>query len=783
MKKTLLLIATGVVMGAATTTSTYAAILQPQQALERVNATVPCTRTSTAQRLVYTAKSLAQTPAYYVFDRGNSDGYMIVSASDATEALLGYADSGTFAADSMSPSMRWWLDCYVAQIRDAEQASGTRRIIRRSAPAQEREAIAPITVTTWDQGSPYNTDCPTVSGVRCYTGCVATATAQVMKVHNWPAQGAGSNSYTWNYTTPSGQHGSQTLSMDFSGVNFDWADMIDSYAGTSTDAQKAAVAELMHAVGVGVSMQYGTSESGAQSVHAATALLDNFGYDPGLRYEMRDYYTLADWQDLIYGNLAKGLPVLMGGRNDTGGHEFVCDGYSSDGFFHFNWGWSGLSDGYYRLTALNPESQGAGGTTSGYNDGQDIIINIQRPAGGERQPVAIGCYGTMGADLQSGLLSFSGGFINISPTTGNVTLGMEFVDAQGQSSYLASQATSTLTPNAGYNYYAAEVQGIPDGDYKVYPVYSLDGGNTWQRVKIKIGAPGYAAVTVSNNVAVSAKMSTVTPLEINGVDLVSPIYIGSTFRIDATVVNPSQTEALEDIYVAFAVDNGEGGLQLVARGYDYAVDVQGGASTDITYQSVIYEGASNMQAGEYYLVFVDPYDNIISEPQTVTVNAAAQTEVTVDSWSIVAPDLNAVDKSAITFEADVECTEGFYAGAVTAYIFPVYNSGESVQSLASIASPTQFITEGQTVKVTFTGAFPNGEAGTEYFAMLRGNSGWLSQTQVNFRLADPTVGIEDIAADNNITTEYYTLQGVRVSADRLTPVCISCAMATRQQSK
>ena len=43
------------------------------------------------------------------------------------------------------------------------------------------------------------------------------------------------------------------------------------------------------------------------------------------------------------------------GASNTGGHAFVCDGYS-EGYFHFNWGWGGMSDGYFLLTALDPRS-------------------------------------------------------------------------------------------------------------------------------------------------------------------------------------------------------------------------------------------------------------------------------------------------------------------------------------------------------------------------------------------------------------------------------------------
>ena len=47
------------------------------------------------------------------FNRGQGGGFVIVAADDmARNMVLGYADSGTFDADSMPAAMRWWLGEY-----------------------------------------------------------------------------------------------------------------------------------------------------------------------------------------------------------------------------------------------------------------------------------------------------------------------------------------------------------------------------------------------------------------------------------------------------------------------------------------------------------------------------------------------------------------------------------------------------------------------------------------------------------------------------------------------
>ena len=32
-----------------------------------------------------------------------------------------------------------------------------------------------------------------------------------------------------------------------------------------------------------------------------------------------------------------------------GGHQFVVDGYDSNGFVHISWGWNGTADGYFDI--------------------------------------------------------------------------------------------------------------------------------------------------------------------------------------------------------------------------------------------------------------------------------------------------------------------------------------------------------------------------------------------------------------------------------------------------
>ena len=223
---------------------------------------------------------------YYAFNRGQGGGFVIVAADDnARNMVLGYADSGTFDADSMPAAMRWWLGEYGRELAHASAAGdGTR--VKRQLPVYD--AVKPLLTSLWGQDEPYDALCPEYMGEQCPTGCVATAMAQIMYYHKWPERGTGSASYTWEVN---GQT-QGTLSADFSQSTYNWAAMTDTYSAASTQEAKDAVAKLMYDLGVASKMAYHPSGSGASSYTAVKAMADYFGYDPSVNMLDRNCYGL-----------------------------------------------------------------------------------------------------------------------------------------------------------------------------------------------------------------------------------------------------------------------------------------------------------------------------------------------------------------------------------------------------------------------------------------------------------------------------------------------------------
>lgn len=498
MMKKILLVSASLVM---TVMPSVARQLTPEEAYGRIGddraKVVAAMTQESSPELLEIAKTDAGNAAYYVFASGGKT--LFVSADDVAVPLLGYIENPAVDLSAMPPQMKWWLGEYKRQIEWASENGVA------SLPGGEKTDFAPISplcATTWDQEAPYNNLCPKRGSRTTVTGCVATAMAQVMKYFNWPENGNGSISYTWN---------GMNLSMDFSATTFDWDNMLNSYplSTSGTAAQRTAVATLMQACGYSVEMNYGLASEGgssASSYSLANVLVDNFGYDKGARMEWRDFYAIDDWNAMIYQNIAEVGPVLYGGSGSGGGHEFVCDGYSSGGLFHINWGWSGYYDGYFKLDALDPEGLGTGGGTGGFNYYQDVTLAIQKPQADSSYPVPyLGVDGDLEAKRSDRFVTLSagndGGFWNLGNYSGNFLIGMRMVNEEAEDTYYVTMdgmgnMCVTLSALSGWDSLGFSVpESVPGGTYHVAPVYKLDGVGEWIPFKTYYYSPSYTTIS------------------------------------------------------------------------------------------------------------------------------------------------------------------------------------------------------------------------------------------------------------------------------------------------
>lgn len=158
------------------------------------------TRGGTLQlQLVWDGESIATrsgaVPAFYIFNRVDSDGFVIVSGDDAAMPILGYSFSSHFVAENMPPNLFDWMDRLRNQIKAVREermlgASNFSKAWTRASDAIGTPVVE-LTTALWDQQAPFNRLSPTTSDGKSITGCVATAMAIIMQYYQWPDQGVG----------------------------------------------------------------------------------------------------------------------------------------------------------------------------------------------------------------------------------------------------------------------------------------------------------------------------------------------------------------------------------------------------------------------------------------------------------------------------------------------------------------------------------------------------------------------------------------------------------------
>lgn len=382
-------------------------------------------KASPSKRMVRKSTAPTEEAQYYVYENADGEGWVIIAADDVVRPVLAYSLTGHFRTDNMPVNIRKWMGHYNKFIRRlaadsvvaGEETKSQWRSLRKAASPQAKgnAVVGPLIKTKWDQDAPYYNLCPGTGSNKAYTGCVATAMAQVMKYWEWPVNGYGSHTYqplNPNTGRTSTRYRSE-LSADFENTTYDWSNMRNTYTTFSPTAAKTAVATLMYHCGVATEMMYGNDADGGSGTYtlnyndwtwgtpeasevggcAQNALWYFFrykketiqafmrdGYEEdyyGRKYKIYDPWTDAEWTAMIKAELDQKRPILYGGASDEGGHSFVCDGYDDAGYFHFNWGWSGDNDGYFLLSNLNPGSGGAGGGNYNFSEDQDVLIGIE----------------------------------------------------------------------------------------------------------------------------------------------------------------------------------------------------------------------------------------------------------------------------------------------------------------------------------------------------------------------------------------------------------------------
>ena len=285
---------------------------------------------------------------YYIYNDAQGHGFVIVAGDDQMGEVLAYSTEGTLDTLHANLGVKLLLTAY-QQTYEVLKEGNVSVCQNNSRTGLFAQSVSPLLKSKWGQSHPFNA----MTGYP-YTGCVATALAQLMYYHQWPTQGRGENEYTVTYYQ-------ETKKADFSQSHYDWANMLPSYQYPvyATPEQENAVALLMNDVGIASFMQYTPSASSTKGFVAYQALQKHFDY--AAAYVTKANEGPSRFAEIIRHELLNGCPVYLEGRpaGSAAGHAWVTDGFDENGLFHMNFGWDGQGDAYYSLTNLSLSQTGS----------------------------------------------------------------------------------------------------------------------------------------------------------------------------------------------------------------------------------------------------------------------------------------------------------------------------------------------------------------------------------------------------------------------------------------
>jgi hypothetical protein len=262
-------------------------------------------------------------------------------------------------------------------------------------------------------------------------------------------------------------------------------------------------------------------------------------------------------------------------------------------------------------------------------------------------------------------------------------------------------------------------------------------------------------------------------IDVTDFSLNTPIYENELFNVTAEISNGTSREY-----------NGFVAVALVSTETNEVISVGNYVPLTVPVDGLVYfdygeKFTSISESDSYEIMLIDKQGNQLSRCLPVTVNEGTPT-FALNSDNLTVANADNVDKNDILINADVTCTEGYFSGVLTAYVFPKMGGF----SLASVASGNVYINEGETVNVTFRGQISKLEEGVTYMVQisqgsnvfLKKENGRMSYTrftvgdgkikEIDDIPADDITGVAEIDSDSNVVrTEYYTLQGVSVGAE------------------
>ena len=484
-----------------------------------------------------------EQPAYYIFTNPNDKKFVIISGESKLNELVGYGDKMIENPNDQPPYFKLFLKEYervVKEVRAKATTTTPQRPIKRK--------VEPLLTCKWSQYDPFNKYTPLSNGQHTPTGCVATATAQVMFYNKWP------KNRPQDYIASTGDDAKKS-------ATYWWDEMKNTTNEMRTEQSRQAVGLLMYDIGKAVHMRYYIKGSDSNLQRACNALRDKFDYT--VRYLDKNFLPANEFLNEVMQEISDGYPVLVVG----GPHAFVYDGYDEQGLIHTNWGWGGENDGYFDINIVTLNVSGFALNSGTFWD--DISVVFAHPNDGKAVPFK---------DIERGLDARTTTSFTIDKTeasrsesfsakierlgsyssvkgglgvfSGKVALALyndknervKIFDSTAGDQTWASIFTAMSFDVADINF-----KGIADGNYRLVPVFS-------EMLDIKTKEHGdWKPINHANEIEVkltadAVHINTNNPKDVVVIEkapsLLAPYYEGSGFKgaFSFTMYNPGREE-------------------------------------------------------------------------------------------------------------------------------------------------------------------------------------------------------------------------------------------------
>ena len=484
-----------------------------------------------------------EQPAYYIFTNPNDKKFVIISGESKLNELVGYGDKMTENPNDQPPYFKLFLKEYervVKEVRSKAATTTPQRPIKRK--------VEPLLTCKWSQYDPFNKYTPLSNGQHTPTGCVATATAQVMFYNKWP------KNRPQDYIASTGDDAKKS-------ATYWWDEMKNTTNDMRTEHSRQAVGVLMSDIGKAVNMRYYYRGSDSNLQYACNALRDKFDYT--VRYLDKNFLPANDFLNEVMQEISDGYPVLVVG----GPHAFVYDGYDEQGLIHTNWGWEGENDGYFDINIVTLNVSGFALNSGTFWD--DISVVFAHPNDGKATPFK---------DIERGLDARTTTSLTIDKTEANRSESFSakierlgsYSSVKGElgvftgkvalalyneknervkifDSTAGDQTWASIFTSMSFDVTDINFKGIADGNYHLVPVFSemLDTKTKEHGDWKPINHANEIEVKLTPN---AVQLNTNNPKDVVVIEkapsLLAPYYEGSGFKgaYSFTMYNPGREE-------------------------------------------------------------------------------------------------------------------------------------------------------------------------------------------------------------------------------------------------